>query len=342
MVKKQATYTVAVVGATGAVGTSMIEILEERAFPVGRLVPLASERSVGKMVSFRGEEQPVDVLTKESFAGVDVALFSAGGSISQEFCPIAAAAGALVVDNSSAFRMDADIPLVVPEVNAAACADWRRRGIIANPNCSTIQLCVVLKPLHDAAGLKRVIVSTYQATSGAGNQAMEELSDQIRALFSHQELAPQIFPHTIAFNCLPHIDVFLENGYTKEEWKMVTETRKIMDLPELPVSATAVRVPVFVSHSEAVHCELSRPLDAEAARQVLRTAPGLIVVDEPEKHRYPLARDAAGQDAVFVGRIRQDVGFPNGLACWIVADNLRKGAALNAIQIAEIVVGRYL
>lgn len=338
--KQQTAYTVAVVGATGLVGQSLIEVLEERAFPVKRLVPLASERSLGRVVEFQGEEIAVEVLDTESFAGVDIALFSAGGDVSREFGPIAAAAGALVIDNSSAFRMDPEVPLVVPEVNAQDCMQWRKKGIIANPNCSTIQMCVALKPLHDAATLRRVIVSTYQATSGAGLAAMEELTNQVRAVFSGEDPECKAFAQPIAFNCLPQIDDFLENGYTKEEWKMVTETRKILGLPDLAVTATAVRVPVFVGHSEAVHMEFAQPLSASAAQGVLREAPGVIVFDDPAELRYPVARDVAGSDAVHVGRIREDVGLPNGLACWIVADNVRKGAALNAVQIAEVVLNQ--
>ncbi|MBI4237129.1 MAG: aspartate-semialdehyde dehydrogenase [Deltaproteobacteria bacterium] len=334
-------FTVAVVGATGAVGEEMIRVLEQRDFPVAQLRPLASERSFGDAVTFRDAEVPVAVLNVESFRGVDVALFSAGTDVSREFCGIAAKAGALVVDNSAAFRMEPDVALVVPEVNAAACADWRRRGIIANPNCSTIQLCVALHPLQQAVGLERVIVATYQSVSGAGRAAMETLETETRALLSGEETAPTAFPHPIAFNCLPHIDQFLDNGYTKEEWKVIEETRKILSLPQLPVTATAVRVPVFVGHSEAVHCSTTRPITAAAARELLRQAPGIVVVDDPSQLAYPLARTAAGQDAVFVGRIREDVGLPNGLALWVVADNLRKGAALNAVEIAEIVVNRY-
>lgn len=340
--KKQDRYTVAVVGATGAVGTEMIAVLESRHFPVARLVPLASERSTGKRVTFHGEDVAVETLGRDSFAGVDIALFSAGADISREYGPIAAAAGALVVDNSAAFRMDPDIPLVVPEVNAEACRGWQKRGIIANPNCSTIQLCVVLKPIHDAATLKRVVVSTYQSTSGAGQAAMDELMTQVRDLFAGNDPTATVMPHPIAFNCLPHIDSFLDNGYTKEEWKVIEESRKILGIPDLRVTATAVRVPVFVGHSESVNIETERPLAAAAAREILRAAPGIIVQDDPAQNDYPLARSVAGTDAVYVGRIRADVSTAHGLDLWIVADNLRKGAALNAIQIAEIVVNRFL
>lgn len=332
---------VAVVGATGAVGQEMMNVLAQRQFPVARLVPLASERSVGKTVSFQDEDLPVQTLGPTSFQGVDVALFSAGTDVSLEYGPIAAQAGALVVDNSAAFRMDPEIPLVVPEVNAGMCAQWARRGIIANPNCSTIQLCVVLHPLQRAAGLRRVVVATYQATSGAGQAAMEELTTQVGQIFSGELPTAKEFPHPVAFNCLPQIDQFLEHGYTKEEWKVITETRKILDLPELPITATAVRVPVYIGHSEAVHLELERALSPDEARRILRQSPGIVVEDDPAQCRYPLAREVAGTDAVYVGRIRRDCAFEHGLACWIVADNLRKGAALNAIQIAEIVVGEY-
>lgn len=340
--KKQDRYTVAVVGATGAVGTEMIAVLESRHFPVARLVPLASERSTGKRVMFAGEDVAVETLSHDSFAGVDVALFSAGAEISREYGPIAAAAGALVVDNSAAFRMDPDIPLVVPEVNAEACRGWQKRGIIANPNCSTIQLVVVLKPIHDAATLKRVVVSTYQSTSGAGQAAMDELMTQVRDLFAGNDPTATVLPHPIAFNCLPHIDSFLDNGYTKEEWKVIEESRKILGIPDLRVTATAVRVPVFVGHSESVNIETERPLAAAAAREILRAAPGIIVQDDPQQNDYPLARTVAGTDAVYVGRIRADVSTAHGLDLWIVADNLRKGAALNAIQIAEIVTTRFI
>lgn len=342
MMHKKSSYNVAVVGATGAVGEEMVRILESRAFPVDRLLPLASERSVGRAVEFCGASIAVEELRPESFRDIDLALFSAGGGISAEFAPMAAAAGAIVIDNSAAFRMEPNVPLVVPEVNAADLAGWRARGIIANPNCSTIQLVVALAPLHQAAGLERVIVATYQSASGAGREAMHELTQQVRALFVGEGADTNIFPHELAFNCIPQIDKFLENGYTNEEWKIVEETRKILHLPALPISATAVRVPVYVGHSEAVHVSLAKPLTPDAAREVLRRAPGIVVEDDPSEQLYPLARSAAGEDPVYVGRIRTDVAFPNGLAMWVVADNLRKGAALNAIEIAEIVISRYL
>ncbi len=336
------TYKVAVVGATGAVGSEMLRILEERDFPVAEVRPLASARSAGATVRFRGDEVKVRELTPESFGGIDIALFSAGGSVSARFAPAAVEAGAVVVDNTSHFRMEPDVPLVVPEVNPHAIAGYRERGIIANPNCSTIQMVVVLKPLHDAGRIRRVVVSTYQAVSGTGKRAIEELERQTRELLNFRQPTREVYPHTIAFNCLPHIDVFLDNGYTKEEMKMVNETRKILEDPSVRVTATTVRVPVFYGHSEAVNVELERPLTAAEARSLLERAPGVVVVDEPGEARYPLAQDAAGKDPVFVGRIRQDMSVDHGLDLWVVADNVRKGAALNAVQIAEILVREYL
>ncbi len=336
------TYKVAVVGATGAVGSEMLRILEERDFPVAEVRPLASARSAGTTVRFRGDEVKVRELTPESFGGIDIALFSAGGSVSARFAPAAVEAGAVVVDNTSHFRMEPDVPLVVPEVNPHAIAGYRERGIIANPNCSTIQMVVVLKPLHDAARIRRVVASTYQAVSGTGKRAIEELERQTRELLNFRQPTREVYPHTIAFNCLPHIDVFLDNGYTKEEMKMVNETRKILEDPSVRVTATTVRVPVFYGHSEAVNVELERPLTAAEARSLLERAPGVVVVDEPGEARYPLAQDAAGKDPVFVGRIRQDTSVDHGLDLWVVADNVRKGAALNAVQIAEILVREYL
>ncbi|MCL6622485.1 MAG: aspartate-semialdehyde dehydrogenase [Syntrophobacterales bacterium] len=335
-------YKVAVVGATGAVGQQMVECLEERQFPVSELRLLASERSLGKYLSFKGREIPVDVLTRDSFQGIDLALFSAGGSVSKEFAPIAAAAGAVVIDNSSAWRMDPEVPLVVPEVNPQDIALYKNKGIIANPNCSTIQMVVVLKPLHDAARIKRVVVSTYQAVSGTGQKAVEELADQVRALFNNQELPRKVYPHRIAFNCFPHIDVFLENGYTKEEMKMVNETRKIMGDDSIRVTATTVRVPIFYGHSESVNIETERKLTPAEARAILSQAPGVKVVDDPAHNRYPMPLEAAGQDLTLVGRIREDFSIDHGLNLWIVADNIRKGAATNAVQIAEILIRDYL
>jgi aspartate-semialdehyde dehydrogenase len=331
-----------VVGATGAVGQQMVACLEERKFPVAELKPLASERSIGKSVTFKGQVIPVEVLTPTSFAGVEIALFSAGGSISKEYGPIAAASGAVVVDNSSAWRMDPEIPLVVPEVNPKDISLYTNRGIIANPNCSTIQMVVVLQPLHAAARIKRVVVSTYQAVSGTGQKAVDELSAQTRALYNNQEVVKKVYPHRIAFNVLPHIDVFLENGYTKEEMKMVLETQKIMGDESIEVTATTVRVPVFYGHSEAVNIETEKKLTPEEARKILAKAPGVKVVDDPAKFQYPMPLDAAGQDFTLVGRIREDFSIKNGLNLWVVADNLRKGAATNAVQIAEILARDYL
>jgi len=329
-------YSVAVVGATGAVGQEMLRVLEERAFPVRELRVLASARSAGRQVQFGGCEHAVQELTDASFGGVQIALFSAGGKVSEHFCPVAARAGAVCIDNTNAFRMDPAVPLVVPEVNPHAIR--AHKGIIANPNCSTIQMVVVLKPLHDAARIRRVIVSTYQATSGAGKKAMDELFHQTADLINGKEIAPKVFPHRIAFNLIPQIDVFLENGYTKEEMKMVNETKKIMEDDTIRVSATTVRVPVFFGHSESVNIETERKLTAAEARALLENAPGVRVVDDPANRRYPMPIEAAGQDDTFVGRIREDVSLENGLNLWIAADNIRKGAATNAVQIAEIVV----
>jgi aspartate-semialdehyde dehydrogenase len=339
---KKDKYNVAVVGATGAVGEQMREVLEERQFPVGELRLLASERSAGQFLPFDGRQVRVEILNADSFKDIDIGLFSAGGSVSAKFAPTAITAGAVVVDNTSHFRMEPDVPLVVPEVNANEIAGYKKRGIIANPNCSTIQMVVALKPIHDAVRIKRVVVSTYQSVSGAGRRAMEELSHQVGALFNGKDVRKDKFPHQIAFNCIPHIDVFLENGYTKEEWKMINETRKILGEPGLPVTATTVRVPVFCGHSESVNVETVVKLSAAEARKILREAPGIIVVDEPENNVYPMAIDATGKDATYVGRIREDDSVPNGLNIWVVADNLRKGAALNAVQIAEILIRDYI
>jgi aspartate-semialdehyde dehydrogenase len=339
---KKDKYNVAVVGATGAVGEQMREVLEERQFPVGELRLLASERSAGQFLPFQSRQIRVEILDEDSFDKIDVALFSAGGSVSAKFAPIAVAAGAVVVDNTAFFRMEPDVPLVVPEVNAKEIANYRARGIVANPNCSTIQMVVALKPIHDAARIKRIVVSTYQSVSGAGRQAMEELSQQVGALFNGREIRKQKFPHQIAFNCIPHIDVFMEGGYTKEEWKMINETRKIFAEPNMAVTATTVRVPVFCSHSESVNVETYVKLSAAEVKKILREAPGVIVADEPENNVYPRAIDAVGKDATYVGRVREDQSVANGLNLWVVADNLRKGAALNAVQIAEILVRDYL
>lgn len=334
--------TVAVVGATGLVGEEMIRVLEERKFPVAKLVPLASERSAGKSVSFNGKTVDVQTLNANSFAGVDVALFSAGGDVSKEYGPIAAAAGAVVIDNSSVFRMASDVPLVVPEVNPQALDKLPARRIIANPNCSTIQMVVVLKPLHDVAKIKRVVVSTYQSVSGAGKEAIDELTAGTRALFSGEDVEPQVFPHRIAFNCVPQIDAFLPDGYTKEEQKMIQETTKILGDDSIKVTATTVRVPVYYGHSESVNIETEKPLSAETAREFLERAPGVVVVDDPAELVYPLASECAGTDAVYVGRLRNDLTVKHGLNCWIVADNIRKGAATNAVQIAELLLQRKL
>jgi aspartate-semialdehyde dehydrogenase len=320
----------------------MREVLEEREFPVGELRLLASERSAGQFLPFRDKRIRVAILAEDSFKDIDIALFSAGGSVSDKFAPMAVAAGAVVVDNTARFRMEPDIPLVVPEVNAKEIGHYKNRGIIANPNCSTIQMVVVLKPIHDAAQIRRVVVSTYQSVSGAGRMAMEELSEQVAALFNGRELEMQKFPYQIAFNCIPHIDVFVAGGYTKEEIKMINETRKILNEPSLRVTATTVRVPVFCSHSESMNVETEKKLTAADAKAVLREAPGIVVADEPENSVYPMPIDATGKDAVYVGRIREDDSVTNGLNLWVVADNLRKGAALNAVQITEILIRDYL
>jgi aspartate-semialdehyde dehydrogenase len=334
-------YTVAVVGATGAVGQEMLKTLEQRNFPVAKLKALASARSAGKKVKFRGEEITVEELKPESFEGVDIALFSAGGSRSKEFAPEAVKRGAVVIDNSSAFRMDPEVPLVVPEVNPED-VEWHK-GIIANPNCSTIQMVVVLKPLHDLAKIKRVVVSTYQAVSGAGAQAIEELKEQTKAILEGRPVPPpNKIPKQIAFNCVPHIDVFFDDGYTKEEVKMINETKKIMHDDSIKVSPTCVRVPVFVGHSESVNIEFERPVTVEEARAALEKAPGVKVVDDFKNLVYPTPIDVAGKDEVLVGRLRRDDTIEHGLNLWIVGDNLRKGAALNAVQIAELLVEKGL
>lgn len=328
--------TVAVAGATGLVGHTMLRVLEERNFPVKSIKLLASERSKGRTLTFKGEELPVEVLAEDSFKGIEVALFSAGGGTSKKFAPFAAQDGCVVIDNSSAWRMDPTVPLVVPEVNAAAIKD--HKGIIANPNCSTIQMVVVLKPLHDAATIKRVVVSTYQAVSGAGINALDEMYAQIRAVLDGKEPECAIFPHPIAFNVLPQIpqsDAFTGNGYTSEEMKMVNETKKIMGDDSIMVTATTVRVPVHSGHSESVNVETEKKLSADEARKILSAAPGLVVQDEPAKQVYPLAIHATGKFETYVGRIREDISHPSALDMWVVSDNLLKGAAWNAVQIAE-------
>lgn len=328
---------VAVAGATGLVGRKMLQVLEERNFPVKSIKALASERSKGKTLTFKGETIPVEVLSEDSFKGVDIALFSAGGGTSKKFAPFAAKDGCVVVDNSSAWRMDPDVPLVVPEVNAYDIP--KHKGIIANPNCSTIQMVVVLKPLHDAARIVRVVVSTYQAVSGAGINAVEELREQTRALLENRPYTRKVFPCQIAFNCIPQIpqsDAFTENGYTSEEMKMVNETKKIMGDSNIRVTATTVRVPVFSGHSESVNVETAKKLTADEARAILSKAAGVIVQDDPAHQVYPLAIESEGKGETFVGRIREDVSHPSALDMWIVSDNLLKGAAYNAVQIAEL------
>jgi len=334
-------YRVAVVGATGAVGQEMIKVLEQRNFPVSEIKLLASKRSAGKKLPFKGEEIPVEELKPESFENIDIALFSAGGERSKQFAPEAVRRGAIVIDNSSAFRMDEDVPLVVPEVNPED-VDWNR-GIIANPNCSTIQMVVVLKPLYDLSRIKRVVVSTYQAVSGAGAAAIEELKAQTEAVLNGREVPePKKIPRQIAFNCVPQIDIFLDDGYTKEEHKMIGETKKIMHDKDIEVSPTCVRVPVFIGHSESVNIEFENEVKIEEAVEALRSAPGVKVMDDFTKGVYPTPIDVAGKDDVLVGRIREDRTIKNGLNLWIVGDNLRKGAALNAVQIAEILIERGL
>jgi aspartate-semialdehyde dehydrogenase len=334
---------VAVVGATGLVGETMIRVLEERGFPVEELFPLASNRSLGRSVQFQGRQLPVLELAGFDFSRADIGLFSAGSAVSAEFVPKAAAAGCVVIDNTSQFRYEADIPLVVPEVNAHAIAHYRRRGIIANPNCSTIQMLVALKPLHDAAGIERINVATYQSVSGAGREAVEELAAQSAALLNGREAAVRVLARQIAFNCVPQIDQFQDNGYTREEMKLLWETRKILEDPGIRVNATAVRVPVFYGHSEAVHIETRRKLSAAQARTILLEAPGVRVLDERRPGGYPTAvTEAANQDTVYVGRIREDMSHERGLDLWIVADNVRKGAATNSIQIAEVLAREHL
>ena len=339
---KKERYNVAVAGATGAVGNEMVSILEQRNFPVDRLKLLASTRGAGTRMEFRGKSYTVEVMDEKSFAGIDVGLFSPGGSVSQRFAPIAGKAGCVVIDNTSAFRMDPDVPLVVPEVNPHAIAQYAKKNIIANPNCSTIQMVVALKPIHDAARIKRIVVSTYQSVSGTGKRAIRELENQVLAIYNQQEVKKEVYPHQIAFNCLPQIDVFLDNGYTKEEMKMVHETQKIMGDDTIQVTATTVRVPVFYGHSEAVNLETEKKLTVAEERTVLAAFPGVKVVDDPSKNEYPMPLDAAGQDLTLVGRIREDFTIKNGLNLWIAADNIRKGAATNAVQIAEILIKDYL
>lgn len=334
-------YKVAVVGATGNVGRAMLEVLAERRFPADEVVALASRRSIGVEVSFGDAILKAKALDHYDFSDVDICLMSAGSAVSKDWSPKIAAAGAVVIDNSSCWRYDADVPLIVPEVNADAIASFRKKGIIANPNCSTAQLVVALKPLHDRARIRRVVVSTYQSVSGAGKDAMDELFAQTKAIYTASDIETKTFPKRIAFNLIPHIDVFMEDGYTKEEWKMMVETKKILD-PKIRLTATCVRVPVFIGHSEAINIEFEEPLSAEEAREILRTAPGCLVIDKREPGGYVTPYECVGEDATYISRIREDPTVENGLVLWCVSDNLRKGAALNAVQIAECLINRKL
>ncbi|MBN8974647.1 MAG: aspartate-semialdehyde dehydrogenase [Xanthobacteraceae bacterium] len=334
-------YKVAIAGATGNVGREMLNILDERKFPADEVVALASRRSVGTEVSFGDRTLKVKALENYDFSDVDICLMSAGGDVSKEWSPKIGAQGTVVIDNSSAWRYDADVPLIVPEVNADAVAGYTKKNIIANPNCSTAQLVVALKPLHDKAKIKRVVVSTYQSVSGAGKEGMDELFAQTKAVYTASDLVTKKFPKRIAFNVIPHIDVFMEDGYTKEEWKMVAETKKILD-PKIKLTATCVRVPVFIGHSEAVNIEFDQPISVDEAREVLRKAPGCLVIDKREPGGYVTPYESAGEDATYISRIREDATVENGLVLWCVSDNLRKGAALNAIQIAECLINRKL
>ncbi|MBW1820207.1 MAG: aspartate-semialdehyde dehydrogenase [Deltaproteobacteria bacterium] len=333
---------IAVAGATGAVGNQMLACLEERKFPLKSIKLLASRKSIGRKLRFRGDLLAVEELTEESFKGVDIALFSAGGTASKKYAPFAAKDGCVVVDNSSTWRMDPEVPLVVPEVNPHAIAGYTKKRIIANPNCSTIQMVLPLNPIHKKYTIKRVVVSTYQAVSGTGKKAIDELFNQTRSMINFIDYEKKVYPHRIAFNCIPHIDVFMDNGYTKEEIKMVNETRKILEDDNIGITATTVRVPVYFGHSESVNIETKKEISANEVRYLLGKEPGIKVLDKPEKNIYPLAIDAAGQDLTFVGRIRDDESVKNGINIWIVADNIRKGAATNAVQIAEILAKDYL
>jgi aspartate-semialdehyde dehydrogenase len=334
-------YKVAVVGATGAVGREMMKTLAEREFPIDDIVALASERSVGSEISFGDDDVKVQNLATFDFKGTDLVFSSPGAKVSAEFSPKAGKAGAVVIDNTSQFRMDPDVPLVVPEVNPQALAGYGKRNIIANPNCSTIQMVVALKPLHDLAKIKRVVVSTYQSTSGAGKDGMDELFNQTRGVYVNDPMKKEQFTKQIAFNVIPHIDVFMDDGYTKEEWKMVVETKKILD-PAIKLTATCVRVPVFIGHAEAITMEFENPIDEKAARKALKAQPGVIVIDHRADEGYVTPAECAGEDAVYVSRIRTDPTVENGLSMWVVSDNLRKGAALNTVQIAETLVKDYL
>ncbi len=335
-------FNVAVAGATGAVGSQMMACLEERDFPIKNVKLLATARSAGRKLRFKGEEVPVEELTRTSFKDVDIGIFSAGGATSQKYAPFAAEDGCVVVDNSAAWRMDPGVPLVVPEVNPHAVSDYSKKGIIANPNCSTIQMVVALAPIHRKVGIKRIVVSTYQAVSGTGKKAIDELYNQTKAILNFLDPEKKVYPHRIAFNCLPHIDVFLDNGYTKEEMKMVNETLKILEDDSIGITATTVRVPVFFSHSESVNVETHEPISPDEVRALLEKSPGVTVVDDPSENLYPMPIDAAGRDETFVGRIRADESVANGINLWVVSDNIRKGAATNAVQIAEILAQDYL
>lgn len=334
-------YKIAIVGATGNVGREMLDILHERGFPADTVVPLASRRSLGKEVSFGDKTLKTKVLDTYDFSDTDIVLMSAGGAISKEWSPRIAAKGCVVIDNSSAWRYDADVPLIVPEVNPDAIEMFRKKNIIANPNCSTAQLVVALKPLHDHAKIKRIVVSTYQSVSGAGKEGMDELFNQTRAVFVADPIENEKFPKRIAFNLIPHIDVFMEDGYTKEEWKVLAETKKMLD-KNIKVTCTAVRVPVFIGHSESVNIEFENEISADEAREILRVAPGCLVVDNPEEETYMTPYECAGEDATYISRIREDATVENGLNMWVVSDNLRKGAALNTVQIAELLINRGL
>src|SRR5712672_2915867 len=334
-------FKVAVVGATGNVGREMLDILAERNFPADEVVAVASRRSMGQECSFGDKTLKVKALDHYDFSDVDICLMSAGGAVSKEWSPKIGAQGAVVIDNSSAWRMDPDVPLIVPEVNADAVAGFRKKNIIANPNCSTAQLVVALKPLHDKARIKRVVVATYQSVSGAGKEGMDELDRQTKAIYSLQEAETKKFPKRIAFNVIPHIDVFMEDGYTKEEWKMMAETKKILD-PKIKLTATCVRVPVFIGHAESVNVEFEHPITVAEAHDILRSAPGCLVVDKHEPGGYVTPYECAGEDATYISRVREDATVENGLTFWCVSDNLRKGAALNAIQIAECLINRKL
>ncbi|MBM14506.1 MAG: aspartate-semialdehyde dehydrogenase [Nitrospina sp.] len=336
MIKNKEKYHVAIAGATGAVGRKMLEILEERDFPIGKLKLLASSRSVGKVLEFKGKEIVIEELRESSFVDMDIALFSAGAGTSLQFAPSAVKSNCVVIDNSSAYRMQKDIPLVVPEVNPASIGE--NPTIIANPNCSTIQMVIVLKPIHEKFKLKRVVVSTYQSVSGSGQKAIDELKNQTKALLSDKEIKTNVYPYQIAFNCLPHIDKFLDNGYTKEEMKMVNETKKILGDDSVQVCPTTVRVPVLYSHSEALNIEAEGPITASEIKNLLKAQPGIVIVDDPQNNKYPLAIHGENKNEVFVGRIRDDISLERAVNLWVVSDNLRKGAALNAIQIAELLV----